>query len=247
MNPKAEIFVSLSPSGDSEKNERQCEFLQTLGAVQERLWGRQWRILARSRRLFGNEVVETLTIGSTKEMKMWICVFLTGLQNIFLITSGRKYELRVHMEDFEQGGVYAHYTTFYIDSETYKYKLHVSGFINGGAGERIDRASLWPRVDGFELFLNINNATKNMQWPFLGESLLYHNEREFATYDKDTPTGCAVSNSAGHWFNNCLQCNPNGLYKWSPPATQSTAIVWCSWKGCAYPLKTMVLKIKRAA
>ncbi|XP_049325402.1 microfibril-associated glycoprotein 4 isoform X2 [Astyanax mexicanus] len=60
-----------------------------------------------------------------------------GLQNIFLITNRGKYELRIYMEDFERGSVYAHYTSFYIDSETYRYKLHISGFINGGAGNSL--------------------------------------------------------------------------------------------------------------
>ncbi|XP_066516964.1 microfibril-associated glycoprotein 4-like [Hoplias malabaricus] len=134
-----------------------------------------------------------------------------GLQNIFFITSKRKYELRVYMEDFEKGGVYAHYTSFFIDSETYRYKLHISGFINGGAGE----------------------------------SLLYHNEREFATFDKDT-NNCAVAYSGGHWYNNCIQSNPNGLYKWGPSASLNTAVNWCSWKGCNYSLKSFVMKIRRA-
>ncbi|XP_036413283.1 microfibril-associated glycoprotein 4-like [Colossoma macropomum] len=135
-----------------------------------------------------------------------------GLQNIFLITSRGKYELRIYMEDFDKGSVYAHYTSFSIDSETYRYKLHASGFINGGAGE----------------------------------SLFYHNDMQFATYDRDT-NGCAVSNSGGYWFNNCLVSNLNGLYKWGPSAPQNAAIVWCNWKGCNYSLKTVVMKIKRAA
>ncbi|XP_066516687.1 microfibril-associated glycoprotein 4-like [Hoplias malabaricus] len=61
-----------------------------------------------------------------------------GLQNIFFITSRGKYELRIYMEDFEKGSVYAHYTSFFIDSETYRYKLHISGFINGGAGNSVE-------------------------------------------------------------------------------------------------------------
>lgn len=39
------------------------------------------------------------------------------------------------MEDFEHAKVHARYTSFYIDSEADKYMLHVTGYINGGAGE----------------------------------------------------------------------------------------------------------------
>uniref|UniRef100_A0A3B1KKL3 Microfibril-associated glycoprotein 4-like n=1 Tax=Astyanax mexicanus TaxID=7994 RepID=A0A3B1KKL3_ASTMX len=133
-----------------------------------------------------------------------------GLQNIFLITNRGKYELRIYMEDFERGSVYAHYTNFYIDSETYRYKLHISGFINGGAGD----------------------------------SLSYHGENMFATYDKDT-NNCAVGYNGGYWFNNCLVSNLNGLYKWTSASTQATGITWCGWKNCVYSLKTTVMKMRR--
>ena len=40
-----EINVFFTP-GDSEENGWQCELLQTMGAVQERIWELEWRILA---------------------------------------------------------------------------------------------------------------------------------------------------------------------------------------------------------
>lgn len=63
-----------------------------------------------------------------------------GLQNIHLLTLKQKYELRVELEDFENSTVFARYTDFSlsphaISAEEDGYTLHVSGFIDGGAGE----------------------------------------------------------------------------------------------------------------
>ncbi|XP_036396700.1 microfibril-associated glycoprotein 4-like [Megalops cyprinoides] len=58
-----------------------------------------------------------------------------GLENILLLTWEKKYELKVDMEDFEGGKVHAQYSSFSVDPESEGYKLHVSGYIDGGAGD----------------------------------------------------------------------------------------------------------------
>ncbi|KAJ8384674.1 hypothetical protein AAFF_G00200060 [Aldrovandia affinis] len=58
-----------------------------------------------------------------------------GLENIFLLTWTKKYELRVDMEDFEKGRVHALYSSFSVDPESEGYRLHVSGYNDGGAGD----------------------------------------------------------------------------------------------------------------
>ncbi|KAM4598729.1 microfibril-associated glycoprotein 4-like [Polymixia lowei] len=60
-----------------------------------------------------------------------------GLENIHLLTKKRKYELRVDMEDFDKNKVYAKYSSFRVGSEAGGYKLHLSGFKNGGAGDSL--------------------------------------------------------------------------------------------------------------
>ncbi|KAL7851917.1 hypothetical protein SRHO_G00177020 [Serrasalmus rhombeus] len=60
-----------------------------------------------------------------------------GLESLYQLTSKRKYELRVDLEDFEGGKVYAQYSTFSVDSEVNGYKLTVAGFMNGGAGDSL--------------------------------------------------------------------------------------------------------------
>ncbi|XP_071777305.2 microfibril-associated glycoprotein 4-like [Centroberyx gerrardi] len=58
-----------------------------------------------------------------------------GLENMHLVTKKRTYELRVDMEDFEGNKVFAQYSSFSVGSEADGYKLQVSGFRNGGAGD----------------------------------------------------------------------------------------------------------------
>lgn len=61
----------------------------------------------------------------------------SGLENLFHLTLRKKYELLVDMEDFDGNQVFARYSSFSIDPESYGYVLHVSGFIDGGAGELV--------------------------------------------------------------------------------------------------------------
>ncbi|XP_047464997.1 microfibril-associated glycoprotein 4-like [Mugil cephalus] len=60
-----------------------------------------------------------------------------GLDNIHYLTTKQKYELLVTMEDFDGKKVFARYTSFKVDAECDGYKIHVSGFIDGGAGDAL--------------------------------------------------------------------------------------------------------------
>ncbi|XP_073346481.1 microfibril-associated glycoprotein 4-like [Pagrus major] len=60
-----------------------------------------------------------------------------GLENLFHLTLRKKYELLVDMEDFEGNTVFARYSSFSISPESYGYRLHVSGFTDGGAGDAL--------------------------------------------------------------------------------------------------------------
>ncbi|XP_041726686.2 microfibril-associated glycoprotein 4-like [Coregonus clupeaformis] len=65
-----------------------------------------------------------------------------GLDTIYLLTLKKAYELRVDMEDFGQQKAFAFYSSFAIspevtDPELDGYKLHVTGFKDGGAGDSL--------------------------------------------------------------------------------------------------------------
>ncbi|XP_067345176.1 microfibril-associated glycoprotein 4-like [Channa argus] len=63
--------------------------------------------------------------------------YFRSLENLFHLTLRKRYELLVDMEDFSGNKAFARYTSFSIDPETYGYRLHVSGFINGEAGDSL--------------------------------------------------------------------------------------------------------------
>ncbi|XP_059411095.1 microfibril-associated glycoprotein 4-like, partial [Carassius carassius] len=60
-----------------------------------------------------------------------------GLENMYKLTINRKYMLRVDLEDFKANKVYALYSSFSVGPEADGYKLHVSGFKNGEAGNSL--------------------------------------------------------------------------------------------------------------
>ncbi|XP_073697815.1 microfibril-associated glycoprotein 4-like [Garra rufa] len=66
------------------------------------------------------------------ESEYWL-----GLENMYQLTRNRKYMLRVDLEDFAGRKGFALYSSFSVDCETDGYKLHVSGFKDGGAGDSL--------------------------------------------------------------------------------------------------------------
>ncbi|KAG5278233.1 hypothetical protein AALO_G00096690 [Alosa alosa] len=65
-----------------------------------------------------------------KDGEYWL-----GLDNIVLLTMRKRNELRVDMEDWDGGKVYAQYTSFSVDPETFGYTLRVGSYVDGGAGD----------------------------------------------------------------------------------------------------------------
>ncbi|XP_050960140.1 microfibril-associated glycoprotein 4-like [Labeo rohita] len=60
-----------------------------------------------------------------------------GLENMYQLTRNRKYMLRVDLEDFDGRKGFALYSSFSVGPEADGYKLQVSGFTDGGAGDSL--------------------------------------------------------------------------------------------------------------
>ncbi|XP_026054845.1 microfibril-associated glycoprotein 4-like isoform X2 [Carassius auratus] len=69
--------------------------------------------------------------GST-EGEYWL-----GLENMYQLTRKNKYMLRVDLEDFTGRKGFALYSSFSVGPEADGYKLQVSGFKDGGAGDSL--------------------------------------------------------------------------------------------------------------
>ncbi|KAL7845149.1 hypothetical protein AOLI_G00233410 [Acnodon oligacanthus] len=138
-----------------------------------------------------------------------------GLENLYQLMRKRKYELKVDLQDFEGVKVYAQYSTFTVESETDGYKLHVDGFINGGAGDSL--------------------ATSN------GQKFSTFDKDQDSTKDQN----CAKSYLGAFWYNGCHYANPNGIYLWGKDGTLfAIGNVWYHWKGYDYGLKSISMKIR---
>ncbi|KAI5623623.1 microfibril-associated glycoprotein 4-like [Silurus asotus] len=141
-----------------------------------------------------------------------------GLENIYQLTLKRKYELKVDLQDFSGASALARYSSFSIDSEAEGYKLHVSGFINGGAGDSL--------------------ATHN------GQKFSTFDKDQ----DMNAAGNCAKSYLGAFWYNNCHNANPNGIYLWGNDATHyAIGNVWYHWKAFDNGLKYIAMKIRPVA
>uniref|UniRef100_F6R232 Fibrinogen-like protein 1 n=1 Tax=Callithrix jacchus TaxID=9483 RepID=F6R232_CALJA len=75
-----------------------------------------------------------------------------------------------------------------------------------------------------------------------------HQRMKFSTWDRDHDNyegNCAEEDQGGWWFNRCHSANLNGFY-YSGPYTAKTdnGIVWYTWHGWWYSLKSVVMKIR---
>lgn len=79
-----------------------------------------------------------------------------------------------------------------------------------------------------------------------GDSLTFHNGKNFTTTDKDQDThssNCAQLAFGGYWYANCFMSNPNGIYTWGP-ISRPIGVHWRTFNGLESSLKTLVMKIR---
>uniref|UniRef100_A0A8C9XYB2 Microfibril associated protein 4 n=1 Tax=Sander lucioperca TaxID=283035 RepID=A0A8C9XYB2_SANLU len=137
-----------------------------------------------------------------------------GLESLYHLTQRKRYELLVDMEDFEGNKVFARYSSFSIDSESSGYTLHVSGFINGGAGDSLCYHS-GQKFSTFDKDQDSNS--RNCARSFLG-AFWYNN--------------CYVTNPNGvyRWG--------------ADSTITGVGVDWVQWKGRNYSLKSISMKIR---
>ncbi|KAL4640553.1 fibrinogen-like protein 1 [Arapaima gigas] len=152
--------------------------------------------------------------------------FWLGNDNLHYLTSQGDYTLRINMEDFEGNRRFAVYKSFKVADEKDGYQLRF-GEYTGTAGDSL-AGSYHPEV----------------QW------WASHQGMKFSTYDKDNDRyelNCAREDKAGWWFNRCHSANLNGFYYRGPyTAVTDNGIVWYTWHGWWYSLKSVEMKVRSA-
>ncbi|XP_019909086.2 microfibril-associated glycoprotein 4 [Esox lucius] len=120
-----------------------------------------------------------------------------GLETIHLLTLKKNYELRVDIEDFNGQRVYANYTSFSlspqaVNAEVDGYRLHVSGFRNGGAGDSLGHVS-GSKFSTFDKDQDSNsgNCASVYGGGFWFNNCLYTNPNGFYLWGLTRTDGCS--------------------------------------------------------
>jgi len=73
--------------------------------------------------------------GSSDSLDFWM-----GLERLHLLTTSGSYRLRMEWQEAVSGNDYwlsVEYWTFYIEDEVAKYRMHVSGYVDGDDGRAL--------------------------------------------------------------------------------------------------------------
>ncbi|XP_069799899.1 ficolin-1-B-like [Dendropsophus ebraccatus] len=142
--------------------------------------------------------------------------FWLGNENIHRLTYTGNFQLRVDLEDFDYNRTYATYKDFSLNGEGDFYRLKLGNFINGNAGD----------------------------------SLSQHNNDAFSTKDKNNDKGdrdktsCAEYYRGAWWFRKCYHSHLNGKYLIGQNTDPSSGIIWNSFRGIRYSLKSSEMKFR---
>uniref|UniRef100_UPI00358EB0C0 angiopoietin-related protein 2-like isoform X2 n=1 Tax=Myxine glutinosa TaxID=7769 RepID=UPI00358EB0C0 len=82
-----------------------------------------------------------------------------------------------------------------------------------------------------------------------GDSLLWHNGKEFTTLDldRDSYTGnCAHFQKGGWWYNACAHSNLNGVWHRGGPyrSKNQDGVYWAEFRGGSYSLRKVVMMVR---
>lgn len=146
-----------------------------------------------------------------------------GNEDIHLLTTRTKNELRIDLQKFSGEKAYAKYSNFSIGSESEKYKIAIGGY-SGNAGEITNYLNDREK----KIFQSFRIVWIHFNF-IVGDSLSDNNGLKFSTKDQDNDAmvkSCAVVHQGAWWFGACSRSNLNGLY-------QKSAVKW-TWKGIVW-------------
>ncbi|XP_055599231.1 angiopoietin-related protein 1-like [Uranotaenia lowii] len=142
--------------------------------------------------------------------------FWLGLEKIHQLTSSKRHELAVLLEDFEGTTVVAKYDNFRVADEAEQYKLESLGQYSGTAGDELAQ-QLGQKFTTFD-----------------------------ADNDSLDPGNCAVYESGAWWYKDCTLSNLNGKYLGQDAQECNKVMYWTGFHNSCYSLKSsrMMIRVK---
>ena len=144
-----------------------------------------------------------------------------GNDNVAKILANGNFQLRVDLEDWEGERRYAEYSFIRVHGEEDKYQLFFGDY-SGNAGDA---------------FTALSNSYQTQNGTY------------FSTIDRDndrqSPYHCALHRwNAGFWYSNCGYAGLNNPYHVGGVAENGKGIMWNTWHGPLYSMKSTVMKLR---
>ncbi|CAL8356289.1 unnamed protein product [Boreogadus saida] len=168
--------------------------------------------------------------------------FWLGNEPLHYITSQGDYELRINMEDFEGNQRFAEYKNFKVDEEKDQYQLHLGEYTAGDAGDALGGSSPWARSGPGSAGLKFRTVDRPGPPPPRLNGL-----GDDDSNDHDDQAECIRLDKSGWWSSRCEVGNLNGHYYKGPyEAMAEDGVVWYTWHGWWYSIKSVVMMVRAA-
>ncbi|XP_066270921.1 microfibril-associated glycoprotein 4-like [Branchiostoma lanceolatum] len=133
--------------------------------------------------------------------------------------------------------------------KVYQLRVDMEDVEGNTAYAAYDTFAISPESQNYKLHIGTYHGTAGS-----GDSLAYHNGKQFSTKDRDNDdrdndeasSSCAQTKKGAWWYGVCQYSNLNGLYRLGTYEGSNDGVDWHHWKGDNYSLKRTEMKIRPA-
>nr|AHY19013.1 FREP2 [Argopecten irradians] len=142
------------------------------------------------------------------------------------------------LHEFWLGNQHLHYLT---SSDWYSLRVELEDFENETRYANYNIFSIGDPKDGYRAFITGYKGDA-------GDDMIQCSGYRFTSKDKDfdgSSKNCATLYHGAWWYGNCHSSNLNGDYLSGQTSSYATGVVWKTFKGYYYSLKSSIMMIRR--